>query len=69
MVLHKYGNILYNNLGDVVTAHLTNVGKEIQEQTNEDFLVALNSAWNDHKLSMGMIRDILMYLVCAFILL
>lgn len=63
MVLHKFGNDLYTNLGNVVTAHLEGVGKEIQEQTNEDFLVAINNAWNDHKVSMGMIRDILMYLV------
>lgn len=32
----------------------------------ERFLKALNDAFNDHQLCMGMITDVLMYMVCTF---
>ena len=42
---------------------------ELQDQLNErmaageKFLEALKEAWEDHQLSMGMINDVLMYMV------
>lgn len=32
------------------------------------FLEVLNSAWSDHQTAMVMIRDILMYMVCQWVL-
>lgn len=94
MVLHKYGEKLYNGLREVVTDHLTNKVKysfskffnsnfysilteiscfncnllpqvrvDVLAALNNNFLQALDNAWNDHQTSMVMIRDILMYMV------
>jgi cullin 3 len=60
MVLHKYGDLLYQGLCEVVDEHLVSVCEQIH--TNENFLSDLNKAWNAHKVSMLMIRDILMYM-------
>ncbi|GAU90405.1 hypothetical protein RvY_02825 [Ramazzottius varieornatus] len=64
MVLHKHGARLYEGLREVVSQHLDNrirgdVMKAIQQN---DFLRVLNSSFNDHKTSLIMIRDILMYM-------
>jgi cullin 3 len=63
MVLHKYGDVLYNGLRDVVDNHLVDVAAKVSGAIDENFLTELNAAWDDHKLSMLMIRDILMYMV------
>lgn len=63
MVLHKYGDILYNGLKAVVDEHLKEVADHVASSVDENFLLELDKAWNDHKLSMLMIRDILMYMV------
>jgi hypothetical protein len=65
MVLHKYGDKLYNGLRDVVFEHLRAVANRIISCNDENFLEELNVAWKDHKISMLMIRDILMYMVCV----
>lgn len=63
MVLHKYGEKLYNGLREVVTEHLTQkVRADVIDSLNNNFLQTLNAAWNDHQTSMVMIRDILMYM-------
>lgn len=63
MVLHKHGEKLYNGLKEVVTDHLTNkVREDVLRALNNNFLQALNTAWNDHQTAMVMIRDILMYM-------
>ncbi len=63
MVLNKYGEKLYTGLKEVVTEHLTQkVRKDVLSALNNNFLAALNTAWNDHQTAMVMIRDILMYM-------
>ncbi|XP_043232481.1 cullin-3-like [Amphibalanus amphitrite] len=63
MVLHKHGERLYTGLRDVVTQHLeTKVRGDVLKSLNNNFLATLNQAWHDHKTSMIMIRDILMYM-------
>ncbi|XP_017484362.1 PREDICTED: cullin-3-like [Rhagoletis zephyria] len=63
MVLHKYGERLYNGLRDVVKEHLIGkVRKDVLDSLNNNFLQTLNQSWNDHQTSMTMIRDILMYM-------
>ncbi len=63
MVLHKYGDRLYKGLQQVVDDHLKGVALEVSAANDDSFMEALNKAWNDHKISMLMIRDILMYMV------
>lgn len=68
MVLHKYGDRLYNGLKEVVDEHLKSVAKQVVSANDDNFLDVLNSVWNDHHQSMLMIRDILMYMVCACVI-
>eukprot|EP01103_Thecamoeba_quadrilineata_P019179 TRINITY_DN765_c0_g1_i1.p1 TRINITY_DN765_c0_g1~~TRINITY_DN765_c0_g1_i1.p1 ORF type:complete len:756 (+),score=129.29 TRINITY_DN765_c0_g1_i1:106-2268(+) len=62
MVLHKYGDILYKGLQQVVDEHLKGVAQKVALANDDNFLTELSSAWYDHKISMLMIRDILMYM-------
>lgn len=63
MVLHKYGDKLYQGLKDVVDTHLKEVAESVSGANDDNFLVSLQQAWQDHTQSMLMIRDILMYMV------
>jgi hypothetical protein len=63
MVLHKFGDRLYDGLVSTITAHLQNIASQIDSSQNEQFLADLNQRWNEHNKSMQMIRDILM--VCS----
>lgn len=69
MVLHKYGEMLYNGLKQTVEDHLKDIATGVVGANDDNFLQDLNKAWNDHKISMLMIRDILMYMVSSFLLL
>jgi cullin 3 len=65
MVLHKHGERLYNGLTETVRAHLLSMAGEVDSTNDAEFLEVLNKKWSEHKLSMMMIRDILMYMVRA----
>lgn len=60
MVLHKFGDRLYNGLVSTITRHLQAVAVGIESTQDEQFLQEINQRWNDHNKSMQMIRDILM---------
>jgi len=62
MILHKYGDRLYKGLQQVVDEHLKGISAEVANSVDDSFLESLNEAWSDHKVSMLMIRDILMYM-------
>ncbi|EFA79173.1 cullin C [Heterostelium album PN500] len=62
MVLHKNGEMLYNNLKNLVNGHLKEVAKQVEIANDEAFLNELNTSWSEHKTSMLMVRDILMYM-------
>src|SRR5271155_2287403 len=63
MVLHKHGEKLYTGTREVVTDHLVQkVRQDVVDSLINHFLTTLNSAWNDHRTAMVMIRDILMYM-------
>lgn len=68
MVLHKYGDRLYKGLQQVVDEHLRGVANEVAVANDDTFLEALNKAWSDHKISMLMIRDILMYMDRVYVM-
>ena len=80
MVLKKHGDPLYNSVNDLVKTRLqrvtttqlkparpnfalTSSALERRESGNR-FLAAVKQSWEDHQLCLGMITDILMYLVC-----
>lgn len=64
MVLHKYGERLYTGLREVVRDHMINKVRVdvLRALKTNNFLQVLNQEWNDHQISMTMIRDILMYM-------
>jgi len=61
-VLHKHGEMLYNNVKTTTGELLKPVAKEILQKTDEDFIKALNKLWADQKLCIIMIKDILLYM-------
>eukprot|EP01119_Soliformovum_irregulare_P018177 TRINITY_DN5521_c0_g1_i1.p1 TRINITY_DN5521_c0_g1~~TRINITY_DN5521_c0_g1_i1.p1 ORF type:complete len:734 (+),score=232.83 TRINITY_DN5521_c0_g1_i1:107-2308(+) len=68
MVLHKYGENLYDGLKQVVLEHLKEVAAHVADAIDDNFLTELNKAWSDHKISMLMIRDILMYMDRVYVI-
>jgi cullin 3 len=64
MVLHKHGDKLYQGTKDAIISHLIeNIRPIIITSTSHaNTLQTLLISWNDHKTSMTMIRDILMYM-------
>ena len=63
MVLHKFGDKLYNGLTETITKHLQGVATKVIAANDDAFLSELKDKWDKHKLSSIMIRDILMYMV------
>eukprot|EP01116_Phalansterium_solitarium_P016027 TRINITY_DN3623_c0_g1_i1.p1 TRINITY_DN3623_c0_g1~~TRINITY_DN3623_c0_g1_i1.p1 ORF type:complete len:724 (-),score=229.24 TRINITY_DN3623_c0_g1_i1:473-2644(-) len=68
MVLHKYGDKLYTGLQSVVEEHLKHVSVGVADAVDDSFLDKLDKAWSDHKISMLMIRDILMYMDRVYVM-
>ena len=67
MVLHKFGERLYQGLVLTLTAHLEDIRGVIEEAQGDLFLVVLNNKWAEHNKSLQMIRDILMYMDRTFV--
>lgn len=62
LVLHQHGELLYNGVHAEVKGHLKKVASVVDSQPNETLLEVLSAKWNLHKVTMVMIRDILMYM-------
>merc|ERR1712100_606219 len=62
MVLYKHGKILYDSLNNKVRQYLSSGADKVAEAEDPQLLERLIKGWQAHKLSMGMIRDILMYM-------
>lgn len=60
MVLHKFGDKLYNGVATALRSHLAGVAARIEAAQGLPFLKELKSCWDDHNKSTQMIRDILM---------
>lgn len=67
LVLHKYGELLYNGVQGVVADHLKVVAQSCIECPSDRLLEELKKQWDDHKTTMVMIRDILMYMDRNFV--
>ncbi|XP_058772434.1 cullin-3A-like isoform X2 [Vicia villosa] len=62
MVLHKFGEKLYNGLVATLTFHLKEIARSVEAIQGISFLEELNRKWIDHNKALEMIRDILMYM-------
>ncbi|GAX18317.1 cullin 3 [Fistulifera solaris] len=63
LVLHKHGDLLYDGVSEKITQHLSKTVHVLAEETvDEGLLAATSTAWQDHVITMTMIRDILMYM-------
>mmetsp|Transcript_14203 Transcript_14203/g.42309 ORF Transcript_14203/g.42309 Transcript_14203/m.42309 type:complete len:789 (-) Transcript_14203:234-2600(-) len=67
LVLHKYGELLYNGVQGVVADHLKSVAQSCADCPDDRLLEELKKQWDDHKTTMVMIRDILMYMDRNFV--
>eukprot|EP00435_Cladocopium_sp_Y103_P061946 s405_g23.t1 len=67
LVLHKYGELLYNGVQGVVADHLKVVAQSCIDCPSDRLLEELKKQWDDHKTTMVMIRDILMYMDRNFV--
>mmetsp|Transcript_41983 Transcript_41983/g.94338 ORF Transcript_41983/g.94338 Transcript_41983/m.94338 type:complete len:789 (+) Transcript_41983:1-2367(+) len=67
LVLHKYGELLYNGVQGVVQEHLKGVAHHCVDCPDDRLLEELKKQWDDHKTTMVMIRDILMYMDRNFV--
>ena len=64
-MLHKYGDLLYKGVRKCVKDRLAVICAEVSSSSDEQLLEVLTQQWEEHKLVMGMIRDILLYMVCS----
>lgn len=62
LVLHKHGDLVYEGVTECVRQKLHETINIVGRASNENLLGALNEQWDLHKLVMGMVRDILMYM-------
>jgi len=67
LVLHKYGELLYKGVQDTVKEHLKQVANRVICATDDELLNKLQDEWQDHRTTMIMIRDILMYMDRNFV--
>lgn len=62
LVLHKYGELLYVGVSECVQEKLQEISRAVASARNEHLLETIVIKWEEHKLIMTMIRDILMYM-------
>lgn len=62
LVLHKHGALLYEGVSDKITAHLLDTVDDLAERPESQLLEGMSHTWNEHLITMLMIRDILMYM-------
>jgi len=62
LVLHKHGTLLYDGVSDKISAHLLGTVERLQDVANSSLLEEIANTWNEHQITMIMVRDILMYM-------
>jgi hypothetical protein len=67
MVLHKYGEKLYDALQSTMTWRLKEISKSIEAAQCGLFLEDLNAKWMDHNKTLKIIRDILMHMDLTYV--
>jgi len=67
MVLHKFGEMLYSNVEKLLRERSTLLCERVERNPDETFLAAVKKTWLEHKRSLTMVRDILMYMDRTFV--
>ena len=67
LVLHKYGEMLYNEVAGTVRKHLEDTVTGVSAAPHDQLMESISKAWEEHKVSLGMVTDILMYLDRTYI--
>lgn len=62
MVLHKHGAHLYRGLSDLLAEHLREVAEQVRAAEPDNFLQEVRTQWAWFELSLGHVRDVLMYM-------
>jgi cullin 3 len=62
LVLNKFGDLLYTGVANAVKRHLQEAILVVVETPKDKLHAAISKAWNDHKITMNMVKDILMYM-------
>jgi len=62
LVLHKHGELLYDGVEKTIGNKLYRTAQEVEKTTDNQLIEVIVAKWNNHKLTMTMIRDILMYM-------
>jgi cullin 3 len=62
LVLHKHGELLYNGVKNTTIELLQPIVEQLINASEEDLLKRLNDIWQQEKLCIIMIKDILMYM-------
>eukprot|EP00744_Colponema_vietnamica_P001479 GILI01002448.1.p1 GENE.GILI01002448.1~~GILI01002448.1.p1 ORF type:complete len:735 (+),score=195.81 GILI01002448.1:139-2343(+) len=62
LVLHKHGDLLYQGVSESVRKQLLAAAEKVVTTTDDLLLKELQDQWQNHKVIMGIIRDILMYM-------
>jgi cullin 3 len=61
-VLHKHGDLLYNGVKNTTIELLQPIVDRLIHCSDEDLLKRVNEIWQQEKLCIIMIKDILMYM-------
>ena len=67
MVLHKHGAMLYDEVARTVLKHLQITVQEVSATPHEQLMQSIATAWGEHKITLSMVADILMYLDRTYI--
>jgi len=68
LVLHKHGALLYEGVTDKLNAHLLETVKTLAATAEAQLLEHMSQTWNEHQITMVMIRDILMYMDRTYVI-
>jgi len=68
LVLHKHGDLLFHGVKETVTEHLQRIASKVACSQDDQLLSALSERWAEHKVTMVMIRDILMYMDRTYVI-
>lgn len=62
LVLHKHGALLYDGVTEKLSMHLLDTVNHLADVPDSSLLEEMATAWNEHDITMVMVRDILMYM-------
>ncbi|KAL0483264.1 cullin [Acrasis kona] len=62
IVLNKHGDFLYDGVKEALSNYIKGVREKTMKCNDESFLKELLTQWDKHRTSVGMVRDILMYM-------